>query len=119
MNKEEGKKPPKLLLDEHIWLYLAALLRAQGYEVTHVNEVDLMSTPDDKIMEYAVSKKMAVVTFDMKDYIPLTIQYVNDGKEHYGVVLSKELSHGELKRRVTKLLESVTAEELMNMVKYL
>ena len=55
----------------------------------------------------------------VRDFVPLAIQYVEDGKEHYGVVVSKELPHGELKRRVTKLLESVTAEELMNSVRYL
>ncbi len=83
------------------------------------NEVDLVATPDNKIMEYAISKKMAVVTFNIKDYIPLAIQYVEDGKEHYGVVVSKELSRGELQKRVIKLLKNVTAEELMNSVRYL
>jgi predicted nuclease of predicted toxin-antitoxin system len=119
MNTETGKNTPKLLLDEQIWKYLAKLLRAQGFDVIHVNEVDLDATPDEKIMAYAVEKHRAVVTFNVRDYIPLAVQYFEDGKEHYGVVVSKELSHGELKRRVTKLLESVTVEELMNAVRYL
>ena len=59
------------------------------------------------------------MTFNVRDFVPLAIQYYEDGKEHYGVVASKELAHGELKRRVTKLLESVTAEELLNSVRYL
>ncbi len=119
MNPETGKNTPKLLLDEQIWKYLARLLREQGFDVIHVNEVDLDATPDEQIMEYAVDKRRAVVTFNVRDYVPIAIQYAEDGKEHYGVVVSKELSHGELKRRVTKLLESVTAEELMNSVRYL
>lgn len=108
-----------MLLDEQIWKFLANLLREQGFDVIHVNEVELDATPDEKIMEYATEKHRAVVTFNVKDYVPLAIQYAEDGKEHYGVVVSKELSHGELKRCVTKLLESVTAEELMNAVRYL
>jgi predicted nuclease of predicted toxin-antitoxin system len=119
MNTETRKNTPKLLLDEQIWKYLARLLREQGFDVIHVNEVDLDATPDEQIMEYAVGKHRAVVTFNVRDYVPIAIQYAEDGKEHYGVVVSKELSHGELKRRVTKLLESVTAEELMNVVRYL
>jgi predicted nuclease of predicted toxin-antitoxin system len=119
MNTESGKNTPKLLLDEQIWKYLAKLLREQGFDVIHVNEVDLNATPDEKIMEYGVDKRRAVVTFNVRDYVPIAIQYAEDGKEHYGVVVSKELSHGELKRRVTKLLESVTADELMNSVRYL
>jgi predicted nuclease of predicted toxin-antitoxin system len=119
MSEETKKKPPKLLLDEQIWKYLATLLREQGYDVIHVNEVDLDATPDDKIMAYAAGEHRAVVTFNVRDYVPLAIQYFENGKEHYGVVVSKELSHGELQRRVKKLLESVTAEELMNAVRYL
>ena len=119
MNTETGKNFPKLLLDEQIWKYLASLLREQGFDVIHVNEVDLDATPDEKIMAYAVEKHRAVVTFNVRDYVPLAVQYFEDGKEHYGVVVSKELSRGELQKRVTKLLESVTAEELMNAVRYL
>lgn len=119
MSGETKKNSPKLLLDEQIWKYLAKLLREQGFDVIHVNEVDLNAMPDEKIMAYAADKHRAVVTFNVKDYVPFAIQYVEDGKEHYGVVVSKELSHGELRRRVTKLLESVTAEELMNAVRYL
>lgn len=119
MNTETGKNTPKLLLDEQIWKYLARLLREQGFDVIHVNEVDLDATPDEQIMAYAVEKHRAVVTFNVRDYVPLAIQYVEDGKEHYGVVVSKELSRGELQKRVNKLLESVTAEEMMNAVRYL
>ena len=119
MSEETKKNSPKLLLDEHIWAYLAKLLRDQGFDVMHVTEIDLVATPDDKIMQYDACNHRAVVSFNIKDYVPLAIQYFQDGKEHYGVVVSKELSRGELQKRVTKLLESVTAEELMNAVRYL
>jgi molybdate-binding protein len=119
MSNQPKKNTPKLLLDEHIWAYLAKLLREQGFDVIHVTEVDLIATPDDEIMAYAVGEHRAVVTFNIKHYIPLSIQYFEDGKEHYGVVVSKELSQGELQRRVIKLLENVTAEELVNAVRYL
>ena len=119
MNDEDKKNAPKLLLDEHIFTYLAKLLREQGFDVIHVNEVELTSTPDDKIMQFAANEHRAVVTFNIRDYVPLSIKYFEDGKEHYGVVVSKELPRGELQRRVTKLLETVTAEELINAVRYL
>ena len=119
MNTEMGKNSPKLLLDEHIWAYLAKLLREQGFDVIHVTEVELIATPDEQIMAYAVGEHRAVVTFNIKDFVPLAIQYFEDGKEHYGIVVSKELSRAELQKRVKNLLESVTAEELMNLVKYL
>ena len=71
MNQETERKPPKLLLDEHIWMYLSKLLREQGFDVVHVNEVNLDHTPDEKIMAYAADNHRAVVTFNIKDYVPL------------------------------------------------
>ena len=119
MNDEAEHNLPRLLLDEHIWTYLAKILREQGFDVIHVTEGGLVATPDNEIMEYAVSKRRAVVTFNIKDFIPLAIQYYEDGKEHYGVVVSNQLSRGELQKKVLKLLKSITAEELMNSVRYL
>jgi predicted nuclease of predicted toxin-antitoxin system len=119
MNKESGESSPKLLLDEHIWAYLAKLLREQGFDVIHVNEVNLIASPDEKIMAYAVGEHRGVVTFNIRDFVPLAIQYYEDGKEHYGVVVSNQLTRSELQKRVLKLLKSVTAEELMNAVRYL
>ena len=108
-----------MLLDEHIWVYLAALLREQGFDVYHVTEVGLGNTPDPEILREAAKKHRAVVTFNTQDYLPLARQYGAEGKVHYGIVVSNEIPQGELKRRVTKFLESVSAEEMVNMVRYL
>jgi predicted nuclease of predicted toxin-antitoxin system len=56
MSKESKKNSPKLLLDEHIWAYLATLLREQGFDVVHVNEVNLDATPDEKILRFATGE---------------------------------------------------------------
>lgn len=53
--KNKSQHSPKLLLDEHIWAYLAKILREQGFDVIHVEEVDLIATPDDKIMSPSVN----------------------------------------------------------------
>lgn len=118
MNNEQ-KNAPKLLLDEHIWAYLANILCEQGFDVIHVCEIGLDATPDNEILQYAVSKHRAVLTFNIKDYIPLAIQYFEDGKEHCGVVVSDEIPQGELQKRVTKLLQSISADELMNTIRFL
>ena len=110
---------PKLLLDEHIWVYLATLLREQGFDVIHVSEDDLEGKPDNEILRVASESHRAVVTFNIKDFIPLAIQYFDDGKEHYGIVVSDQISQGELQRRVTNLLKNITADELKNTVRFL
>ncbi len=48
MSTKTKKNAPKLLLDEHVWASLAKILREQGFDVTHVNEVDLIAMPDKR-----------------------------------------------------------------------
>lgn len=118
MSKSKANAP-KLLLDEHIWMYLANTLREQGFGVTHVCEVNLVATPDSEILQYAVDNNQAVVTFNIRDFVPLGIQYFEDGREHFGIVVSDEIPQGELQRRVTNLLENITADELKNTIRFL
>ena len=59
------------------------------------------------------------MTFNVKDFVPLVEEYFKDGKEHYGIVASNQISQGELKKRVTNLLNKITAEELKNTIRYL
>lgn len=87
MSKGESNIP-KLLLDEHIWAYLANILREQGFDVTHVGEIGLLATAGFEILQYAVDKHQAVVTFNVRDFVPLGIQYFEDGKKHFGIVVS-------------------------------
>jgi len=94
-------------------------LREQGFDVIHVYEAGLEQTPDPEILRSAVENHRAVVTFNAKHFVPLAHQYAMEGKVHYGIVVSNEIPQGELKRRVTKLLESISAEDLMNMVRFL
>ena len=110
---------PKLLLDEHIWMHLAKLLREQGFDVVHAVEVGLANTDDHVILQVAVQEHRAVVTFNTKDYEPLLIRYFEEGKEHYGIIVSDEVSKGELQRRVTKLLRGLSAKEIKNTIQYL
>ena len=110
---------PKLLLDEHIWVYLATLLREQGFDVIHVCEAGLEGKPDDEILRVAVEDHRAVVTFNIKDFVPLAIQCFEEGKEHYGVVVSSQISQGKLQRRVTNLLKKLTVDELKNTIRFL
>lgn len=106
-------------MDEHIWVSLAKILRDQGFDVYHVTEVGLEQTPDPFILQRAVENHQAVVTFNIKDFIPLSIEYFEDGNEHYGIVVSDQVPQGELQKRVTNLLNSITAEQLKNTVRYL
>jgi predicted nuclease of predicted toxin-antitoxin system len=109
----------KLYLDEHIWRELSQRLRDKGYDAVHVYEVDRGGESDESQLDYAAREGRAILTYDAGDFVPIAELWFEAGRDHAGIVLSNEIGPGELLRRVLKLLETVSAEEMRNAVRYL
>jgi hypothetical protein len=77
-----------LLLDEMFSDAIAQQLRAKGHDVTAVvTDPALVSLPDDQILAHAPSAGRALVTANIKDFMPLDGQYRAAGQSHAGLVL--------------------------------
>jgi len=112
-------EPPKLYFNEHLSPRLAAQLRRHGFDVLSSREADLLSSDDDAQLAFAVSEQRAILTFNASDFMGLHETYVAEGKEHWGIVLSTEESIRVLMHRLLRLLNSVSAEELKNQIRWL
>ncbi|MBM4424589.1 MAG: hypothetical protein FJ030_14570 [Chloroflexi bacterium] len=111
--------PIRLYLDEHIWRGLTQRLREKGYDALHVCDVDRGGLSDEAQLEFAAQEGRAILTYNIPDFSPLARLWYEAGRNHAGIILSNEIGHGELLRRVLKLLETVSAEEMKNSVRYL
>jgi len=77
-----------LLLDEMFSDGIAQQLRTQGYDVISVvADPSLVALPDDQILAYATSEGRALVTANIKDFVPLDGRYRAAGQNHAGLVL--------------------------------
>ncbi len=110
---------PTLLLDEHVWEGLAALLRGHGFDVVHVNEVQRSGLSDEEQLGYAAENSRAILTFNARHFEPLAAKWFFAEREHAGIIISNELPIGELQRRAENLLNSRSADELKNTVHWL
>jgi predicted nuclease of predicted toxin-antitoxin system len=73
----------KLLLDEDSQAkYLFNLLQAAGHDVVTVNELDLMSRPDEVVLEYARHCDRVVLTRNCADFQELH----QTNSEHSGIL---------------------------------
>jgi len=79
----------------------------------------MLSSTDDEQFDLAVSEQRAIVTFNFGDFVELHETYIADGKERWGIILSTEERTGTLVHRLLRLLNSVTADELKNTVRWL
>jgi hypothetical protein len=77
-----------LLLDEMFTDDIARQLRTKGYDVISVvADPGLVGLPDDQILAYATTEGRALVTANVKDFIPLDTRYRAADRSHAGLIL--------------------------------
>jgi hypothetical protein len=77
-----------LLLDEMFSDDIAQQLRAQGHDVISiVADPALIGLPDDQVLAYATREGRALVTANIKDFVPLDGRYRAASQSHSGLIL--------------------------------
>jgi hypothetical protein len=109
----------QLYLDEDVWLGLANAGRTQGFDLVHAYEAKRGGLSDTEQLAYATEHGRAILTHNAKDFVPLALDYFYNQRKHCGIILSPQLSKGELVRRTLNLLQSLSSEEIANTVRHL
>jgi hypothetical protein len=77
-----------LLFDEMFSDGIAQQLRAAAHDVTSVvADPALVALPDEQILAYATAQGRALVTANIKDFVPLDGRYRAAGQSHAGLIL--------------------------------
>lgn len=111
-----------LYLDEDVIEDLAPALRWRGYITQSTVEAKRTGLSDELQLEYATARRMAILTYNGRDYLELAELWANSGHEHAGIIISQQFRRehfGDLLRQVLRLLDSLSADELYNQVVYL
>ena len=110
--------PPRLYValytDTDVHGKLVQQIRARGYDAISAGEANNQDLSDSEHLAFAMKQGRAILTHNTKDFEPLAKQFANQGREHFGIVVSPQLSIGELLRRVLKMLNTVDAEQMKN-----
>jgi Domain of unknown function (DUF5615) len=96
-----------------------AQLGRYGFDATSSQAANMLSETDDQQLAFAVLQQRALVTLNVSDFVHLHEKYLADGKEHWGIILSTEESISVLLHRLLRLLNSVSADELKNQIRWL
>jgi Domain of unknown function (DUF5615) len=77
-----------LLLDEMFSDAIAEQLRTKGHDVISVvANPALVALPDEQILAHAATDGRALVTANIKDFMPLDARYRAAGQVHHGLIL--------------------------------
>jgi len=113
---EETSEPLfiRLYLDEDVFKDVVPALRARGFDAISVHELGHYGWPDAEHLARAAAEGRAIFTFNAADYIALHREYLDEGKSHAGIIVSKQHSIRETLHRLLDLLNRVTASEMQN-----
>lgn len=109
-----------LYTDEDITDRLAVLLQRRGYNAVSARAAGTDGLADEEQLAFAAERGWTILTYNRKDFILLAQRWFAAGREHSGIILSRQFSNegtGELLRQICKLIETVSAEEMLNTVR--
>jgi predicted nuclease of predicted toxin-antitoxin system len=109
----------RLYLDEDVAVLLAALLRSRGFEAETTQEAGNTAATDERQLEYAAGKGLALLTHNRADFEQLATQYFQEGRHHAGIIIAARRMPHDILRRLLALLNRTTAEEIADNVWYL
>lgn len=111
-----------LYTDEDITNLIAKLLRERGYKAISARDVEMLEKSDEEQLEYAVERKMTILVYNRDDYLEIDKRWRAAQRTHFGILISEQFSErqiGEFIRRLSNFLDHVTADEMINLVRYL
>jgi predicted nuclease of predicted toxin-antitoxin system len=120
-------KQIKFYTDSHIAMAVVEQLRNRGVDIIHCAEINMENAADTEHFEYATAEGRTVITCD-RDFLVLNEVWLDQGKNHAGIVFVRPQSQGNIGRMVKYLFtlyQRVTANadilqnEVHNMVQYL
>lgn len=108
-----------LYFDEDVPVNIVENLRTRGFDVLSARDAGALGRSDDEQMLYAVSQQRAVVTHNRVDFEKQHAKLLESGMNHYGIIVAKRRQDAEVVTKLLALLDSVTAEEMKNQLRYI
>ncbi|PDW02296.1 DUF5615 family PIN-like protein [Candidatus Viridilinea mediisalina] len=105
--------------DEDVSVLVAELLRARGFTVVTAHQVERLGVDDVAQFAYAAAHQYTLLTHNRADFEDLSMRYFETGQQHYGLIIARRHPPYELAQRVLRILDHVTADEMINKVRYI
>jgi hypothetical protein len=109
----------RLFLDEDVHAALAAALRKRGHDAILALEEKRLGLSDESQLNFATQQNRCLVTFNVGDFVRLHNRWMDAGREHAGIIVSKQLPVGEMLRRLLALLQKENGDSMRGQVRFL
>jgi len=114
-----SRAPIKIYTDEDIASGIAKALKRREFEVSTTPEHSNFELTDEGQLEFATSIGAAILTHNVKDFPRIHYEFMEKGLSHKGIIVAKQVSIGEVVRRLLRLAAELTAKDMENRLEYL
>jgi len=110
----------RIYTNENVHVAIADGLKLRGVDAWPARDCGNLGLSDEDQLEYAITQRAAVFTHDV-DFLRLATDWVEQQREHRGIIFSPEHSHGigEAVRQLAELALFLEAEDMANRVEFL
>lgn len=108
-----------LYLDEDVDVLLADLIRARGFSVVTTRDASNLSAKDEEQLAFATKQGRVFFTHNRGDFEALASAYFSSNLHHAGIVIATRHPVHELARRLLIILNNVTADEMLDQLRYI
>jgi hypothetical protein len=109
----------ELYLDEDVDVLLAHLLRGRGFSAATTLEANRLGTSDLDQFLYATAQGKTILTHNHRHFAELAKEHFEAGQHHTGVIIADRHPTYEILRRLLRILNNVTADEMQDQVRYI
>ena len=95
----------KFYLDEDLNPKIAEILRKSGIDTLSAHEAGMGKVSDQKQLEFAAREKRCLVTRNRDGFIRLTVQFFNDQRTHYGLLIVPYPLPGDQFSRIARVIK--------------
>jgi predicted nuclease of predicted toxin-antitoxin system len=96
----------KFYLDEDLSPKISRILRKKGVDALSCHEAGMVGAPDLDQLAFAAGERRCLVTRNRDDFIKLTLQFFNDRRPHFGVLIVPYTIPGDQFARIARLLKT-------------
>ena len=107
-----------LYTDEDMSVLVATLLKSRGLDVMTAPEQNALGKTDREQLELATSLDRCLVTHNRVDFERLHLDYNQNNKLHFGIIIVPQKNAYELAKRISVLIRALSIEEIKNQLLY-
>jgi hypothetical protein len=110
----------RIYTNESVSTAIAEGLKRRGVDAFSARDVGNLGLTDEEQLAYARDNKAVIFTHDT-DFLRLAVKWIEEKKNHYGIIYShqKDYGVGECIRRLKLLAILLTAEDMISHIEFL